>query len=91
VNVLLLLLLRMKLLLILRMMRMMLTLLAVVSRPSVRPRLDLGPVVHETAQKEPPKKEVRALDHDDLCDTLEHGPLGTDDRYDTMTMDDDDG
>jgi hypothetical protein len=80
----------MKLLLILRMMRMM-PLLAVVSRPSVRPRLDLGPVVHETAQKEPPKKEVRALDHVDFCGTLEHGPLGTDDRYDTMTMDDDDG
>ena len=75
----------MLLLLILRMMMrmMMLTrLLAVVSRTSVRPHLDLGPVVHETAKEEPPKEEVRALDHDDSFVTTllnTHGPW-TDDR-----------
>ena len=59
------------LLLLLLLILMMLTLLAVVPRPSVRPRLDLGPVVHEPAKEEPPKQEIGALNHDfDLLNGL---------------------
>ena len=56
------------LIVLLRVLRLVLRRVLVVTRPTVGPRLHLGPVVDEAAEEEPAEEKIRHLDHDAIQD-----------------------